>query len=364
MHLQVKLAVPAVAGQSGFLRRQRARTLDRCQVLRENDAPLQFMGALVVRTGEIDCAARCPEALPVRARRGEDRFGCRGSLVPRLLKPAHKMRSPSLWGVSTRRCAPSRCIAAESQPIVTVYSSSSSRRSISARFAGEPDLSPMPVRLFPIRRAHCARAIRKLEDYRDPPLHPNRDGILRRVTARIHRDLPALPLKLAVQNAGPQIENLPDAADLFRFCDRETDPAEVKAVRILAQPVEERRLPGAARGVANLASEGVEISKPEIRRRAAGSIRRGVPAPLRLGAERHLILVEFREGLQPGRVGGEGKFAVTHRERRAGIKGVQCGIVSGNQRAPIDLRRVRLRRQRGGNSAEKFTAGNRHESSY
>src|SRR3546814_2697519 len=64
MHHQVRLAMPAVEGESVFLRWLIARTLHLGEVLREHHAALQFVGPRVGTAGKVDgCTAR-PECLP------------------------------------------------------------------------------------------------------------------------------------------------------------------------------------------------------------------------------------------------------------------------------------------------------------
>src|ERR1700690_372905 len=43
VHFEVELAVPTVAREAGFLGRRGAGALDRRQVLRQNEAPLEFL---------------------------------------------------------------------------------------------------------------------------------------------------------------------------------------------------------------------------------------------------------------------------------------------------------------------------------
>src|SRR6185369_3036207 len=65
VHFQVELAVPAIAAESGLLRRHGAGALYGGEVLREDDAALQFPGARIGRAGEIDRRARSPECGPM-----------------------------------------------------------------------------------------------------------------------------------------------------------------------------------------------------------------------------------------------------------------------------------------------------------
>jgi hypothetical protein len=63
------------------------------------------------------------------------------------------------------------------------------------------------------------------------------------MTAGLRDDLLSAPFELTVQSAGPQIECLPDEPDVRGLIDGEADTAQVQAVRILAEPIEELLLP-------------------------------------------------------------------------------------------------------------------------
>ncbi len=65
MHFMVKLAVPGIRVEAFFLRNVFARAVHGGEVLRENDAPLEFERFRIVRAGEIDEAALAPIAAPV-----------------------------------------------------------------------------------------------------------------------------------------------------------------------------------------------------------------------------------------------------------------------------------------------------------
>jgi len=71
VHLEVELAVPAVEGQPGLLRRQLPRALDGRQVLRQHDAAFQLAPPRVAAARQVDRAALAPEPLPMLPRRGE-----------------------------------------------------------------------------------------------------------------------------------------------------------------------------------------------------------------------------------------------------------------------------------------------------
>ena len=65
VHFEMELAVPTVAGEAGFLRRERAGALNGGLVLRKDDAALEFVGARVAAAGEIHGAAAGPKAAPM-----------------------------------------------------------------------------------------------------------------------------------------------------------------------------------------------------------------------------------------------------------------------------------------------------------
>ncbi len=66
----MELAVPAIAGQAGVLRRDRSTALDGGEILREDDAPLQFGRMGIGAARQVDRAAAVPEVLPVPLRGG------------------------------------------------------------------------------------------------------------------------------------------------------------------------------------------------------------------------------------------------------------------------------------------------------
>ena len=68
VHLQVELAVPAIAGKPGFLRRQRAGALDGGQIFGKHRPALQLACARIGGGGEIERRAARPEPRPVIAR--------------------------------------------------------------------------------------------------------------------------------------------------------------------------------------------------------------------------------------------------------------------------------------------------------
>jgi hypothetical protein len=97
----------------------------------------------------------------------------------------------------------------------------------------------MLARMLPIGGVHVARAVREFEAYRHTAAHRHGHQIERGMTARFHLHRFSVPLKFAVQHTRPQIERLRDRGDVGRIADDESDLAEVQAVRILAEPIEQ-----------------------------------------------------------------------------------------------------------------------------
>ena len=71
MHFQVKLAIPAIAGQPGLSRRSRPATLHGGEILGEDNSPLQFGSPQVAAAGQLHRPARLPETVPMRGTRGK-----------------------------------------------------------------------------------------------------------------------------------------------------------------------------------------------------------------------------------------------------------------------------------------------------
>jgi hypothetical protein len=113
----------------------------------------------------------------------------------------------------------------------------------------------------PIGGIHRAGAVWKLEYHRDGALDPDTDHVLDGVAAGIHRDLLPAPFEFAVQSAAPQVESLLDEADVFELFDGEADAAEVQAVKVLAEPIEERLLSVARCRVPDVTAESVEFGE-------------------------------------------------------------------------------------------------------
>src|SRR5262249_44700570 len=101
-------------------------------------------------------------------------------------------------------------------------------------------------------------------------LHAVGYGVQRRMTAGFDLDAPAPPFELAVQDAGPQVEGLLDALDVFGLVDGEANAAEIAAVGVFAEPVEKRRLAGGSGGVADFAAVGIVLGEAKVAGRAAG----------------------------------------------------------------------------------------------
>ena len=180
------------------------------------------------------------------------------------------------------------------------------------------------------------------------------------MAGRLHHHALAVPLELAAQRAGPQVEGLHGRGDVAGLVDQEADLSQVQPVRVLAQPVVQLHLPLGATGVPHLAPIGVEHGQPEIRGAFSARVGNRMPAPLRHCAQRHLLVVERRESLQAGEVGGERELAIAHRERGAAVEDTQHRVVSLDHAAPADCGPGGLRAQGRGRRAEKLTPGESH----
>src|SRR5690348_10274710 len=164
-------------------------------------------------------------------------------------------------------------------------------------------------------------------------LHTVGDRVLRGMAARFDLDVLALPYELATNDARPKVQRLFDHLNVFRSFDRESEPAQVLAVRVLAEPVEERGLPGGTGRIADLAAVGVVFGHAQFARR---TIRRSLPAALRHGAQRQVLFIQRGEGLETGAIDGEAEFAVADRERRARIEGLESRVVARDDSPPIE----------------------------
>jgi hypothetical protein len=260
VHFQVELAEPTVAGESGFLRGHAAGALDGGEVLGEDDASLQFAGARVGCGGEIDGGAGSPEGCPVPFGDLENGCGLGAAVVGAVEGAAERKviacgsQNKTVRGLlRDGGCVPRNAdgVGVPIQPAVQVETLRRGR------------VLPRGVllRVFPISGIHGAGAEGELEDYGNAALDPDRDHVFFGMAASLHRDLLPAPFELAVQRAAPQVEGLLNEVDVFGLVDGEADAAQVKAVRILAEPVEELLLSVARRGVAHFAAESVEFGE-------------------------------------------------------------------------------------------------------
>ncbi len=220
--------------------------------------------------------------------------------------------------------------------------------------------APVLFRMVPVGGVHGARAVRKLEGDRHAAADPHRQQVELGMASRLHHHPLAVPLELAAQYAGPQIERLHGCGDVAGLFDRQADLSQVQPVRVLAQPVEQWHLPCRAGGIPDLAPIGIEHGQPQIRGALSARVGNGMPAPLRHGAERHLPVVDLRESLQAGGVGRECELAVAHRERGPAVERAEHRVVPLHQSAPVDCGTGGLRAQGRGRRAEKLTPGEFH----
>ena len=363
VHFQMELAEPAIAGEAGFLRRERAGALNGRLVLRKHDAAFQFLGARVAAAGEIHRAAAGPEAAPVLAAGRQSFLGggkwsrspaCPPKLTDEIQavsrRPQHKPVRPFALHFAGR--LPGN---ADGVSIAVELAGDVEPVRAAGRFR-----APVLFRMAPVGGVHGARAVRKLEADRHAAADPHRQQVELGMASRLHHHPLAVPLELAVQYAGPQVERLPGCGDVAGLFDRKADLSQVQPVRVLAQPVEQCHLPVRAGGIPDLAPVGIEHGQPQIRGALSARVGNGMPAPLRHGAERHLPVVERRESLQAGGVGRECELAVAHRERGPAVERAEHRVVTLHQRAPVDCGPGGLRAQGRGRRAEKLTPGESH----
>jgi hypothetical protein len=359
----MELAVPAIAGEAGFLRRQRSRALNGRLVLRKDDAAFQFLGARVAAAGKIHRAAAPPKTAPVLRAGRQSLFSggpwgrsptCPAKLTNKLQpvsrRPQHKPMRP--FALHFARRLPGN---AHRVRIAVELADDLEPVRAAARFP-----APVLFRVAPVGGVHGARAVRKLETHRHPAAYPHRQQVQLRMASRLHHYPLAVPLKLAAQRAAPQVQRLPGRGDVAGLFDHEADLSQVQPVRVLAQPVVQWNLPLRTAGVPDLAPVGIEHGQPEIRGALSARVGYGVPAPVRQGTERHLLVVERRESLQPGEIGRERELAVAHRQRGPAVEPAEHRIVTRHHTAPVDSRPGGLRAQGRGCSPEKLTPRKLH----
>jgi hypothetical protein len=133
----------------------------------------------------------------------------------------------------------------------------------------------------------------------------------------------AVEPEAAPQDAVPEVEDLLHVPQVLA-CRLATvgarqpkaDAPQVEAVGVRAQPLDLGR-PAVARDVrvAHLSPARLELREAETLDRPAARVGRRVPAPLRERAEGDRVVVGLGEGLEPGRVGGEGQLPVADGKR-------------------------------------------------
>src|SRR2546421_29777 len=114
-------------------------------------------------------------------------------------------------------------------------------------------------------------------------------------------------LKAARQSARPEIESLLNARDVcrsgfpsLRHQQTQPDAPQMQTMRILAQPVVEFILPFGTDRVTDLPTISIKRREAKSFWIKSSRKRRSMPTPLGHRAERHRLLVLFREGLQAG----------------------------------------------------------------
>ena len=354
VHLEVELALPAVEREPGLLRRVPAGALDRGEVLREHDPALQLAPAGIAASREIDGPAGRPEAVPVllggpaggleagerlvEGRGGEGHDRLQGLPVSGRLEDEVVLRlllEPAGRGPGE-------------PDVVAVVVETALEVGASRRPADEH--RRVRLRPGPVRCGRVARAVGEANADRDAPPpderrdDPHRDEVQARVAERLHRHLFSLEPEAAAERAVPEIEDLLDAGDVrgrrgsaVLEGQPEADAAEVQAMGVLPQPLDLGR-PAVARDVRVAGGVPVPLERREAEPvdRPAGRVGGGVPAPLRQGAEGDRLVVGLGEGLEAGRVGGEGDLAVPDRQGRPGVEGPDDRAVAIDEGVPID----------------------------
>lgn len=136
-----------------------------------------------------------------------------------------------------------------------------------------------------------------------------------------------------------KVKPLVDVVDVVRRYSVEPDDTEMQPVRI--DPIPVRRIVLAARFV-ELYGVGFHAAASEIVVAQGfavdeiAEIRKAVPAPLALRAERNAVAVSFGEGLQSRRIDRKGEFAVANRERGQRVEAFDYRIVSPDERFAVD----------------------------
>ena len=279
VHLEVEFAVPTIAGESGFLRRERTRALDRGEVLREHGTAFEFG-----RGGEIDGGAVTPEVGPVRGS-GRERGGGCGRLADSAIRSEGAGESEvvtrwnehvTMFGLALHL----RDSGPGDRDAVRVVVEAAGESEVIGRGLERGGVVLLGMR--PIGGAHAAAAVGEFEDNGDASADLHGEAIECGVAAGLDGDGRTAPGEFAVQSAGPEVERLLREADVLGTIDGEADAAEVKAMGIFAEPIGERLLAFGGSGVADFAAEGIELREAEIGCGFPGEIGRGVPAPLRL----------------------------------------------------------------------------------
>ncbi len=137
--------------------------------------------------------------------------------------------------------------------------------------------------------------------------------------------------------AGPEVEGLVDVGEIgrgggraIRFFEEEGDATEVEVVGVFAEVVVEGGLAGGGGGVADGAAVGVEVFHFVLIGVDVGACGEGMPAPGGGGAEGEVVVVRIGKGLEAGDVGSEGEVAVAEGEGGVGAEFLVVGVVAGD----------------------------------
>ncbi len=338
VHLQVEAAAPAVGDQPGLGGWGGAGAVDRREVLRQDDPPLQLGGALVAAAGQVHRPARAPEPGPVP---------CRGS-GDLLMTGRFRLRVARQEG---ERQLGDRLVEGDQELVEADRDqlASGSPHAHLVRGAVEPPLDraaagaceqaggvlprPGPVGRVPPRLGPVRERQPHPRLHQRGRLQPHADHVPIGMAGGDDMERRAAQQVAAGQRAGPQVEALAGAAHVLGGEGRsggrgQPDPAEVEPVRVGAQP----RLGGRGGVLAVAAQVAAHV---HVRDRPPGRLVRAcrvgqpvraghaVPAPRRHGGQQRprrrtravLDRVGAGERLQPGEVRREAELPVAHRQR-------------------------------------------------
>ena len=89
-----------------------------------------------------------------------------------------------------------------------------------------------------IRGVHGGGGVGELEEDGEAALNADGDGVLRGVAAGFDDDFGALTSEFGADDAGPKVEGLGGEADVRGIRQNKANSAEMEAMGILAEPIE------------------------------------------------------------------------------------------------------------------------------